>query len=263
MSGDQLRLLSWIRIILNAYSTIFYSNHILYNNNFLFTFRKYLLLVLLLSVLPSNQAQWRPCVELKRDLLVPCKCAVSANYPRSIEMNCDQVIFTQDTVNVLRGQPIVSISQRNCGHQTLPEDLIHSGLNLRRLDLSRNSISRLMDRVLQAQGELRELRLADNLLGDSLNPIFSSNEFHGMEELEVLDLGRNALRSIEEGILKGCTNLEELYLDGNNLTAVPSASLKGPRAIRVLSLAGNNVGRSNIRRRDVSTRIYFIIHVIT
>lgn len=99
-----------------------------------------------------------------------------------------------------------------------------------------------MDRVLQAQSELRELRLADNLLGDSLNPIFSSNEFHGMDELEILDLSRNGLRSIEEGILKGCTNLEELYLDGNNLTAVPAASLKGPRAIRVLSLAGNNIG---------------------
>nr|XP_012231796.1 PREDICTED: leucine-rich repeat-containing G-protein coupled receptor 4-like [Linepithema humile] len=204
----------------------------------------YLLAILLLSaVTPPSQAQWRPCVELKRDLLVPCRCAVSADYPRSIEMNCDRVIFTRDTASVLHGQPIVSISQRRCGHQALPEDLINSGLNLRKLDLSGNSIHRLMDRVLQqVQSELRVLRLADNLLGDSLNPIFSSNEFHGMQELEILDLSRNGLRSIEEGILKGCTNLEELYLDGNNLTAVPTASLKGPRAIRVLSLAGNNIG---------------------
>lgn len=179
---------------------------------------------------------------MKRDLVIPCKCAVSANYPRSIEMNCDRIIFTRDTINSLRGQPVVSISQRNCGHQTLPENLINSDLNLRRLDLSNNLIYRLMDRVLQMQSELRELRLADNLLGDNLNPIFSSNEFHGMEELEILDLSRNGLRSIEEGILKGCVNLEELYLDGNNLTTVPTASLKGPRAIKVLSLAGNNIG---------------------
>jgi len=226
---------------------------------FFLTSSTYLPLIFLLSVFPLNRAQWRPCVELKRDLLVPCKCIISANYPRSIEMNCDRVIFTHDTVNVLRGQPIVSVSQRNCGHQILPEDLINSGLNLRKLDLSSNSISRLMDRVLQAQSELRELRLADNLLGDNLNPIFSSNEFHGMEELEILDLSRNGLRSIEEGILKGCTNLEELYLDGNNLTVVPTASLKGPRAIRVLSLAGNNIGMFAIYLPDLQINFSLLI----
>ncbi|KAL0132508.1 hypothetical protein PUN28_000330 [Cardiocondyla obscurior] len=199
-------------------------------------------LLLLSNVLPSNQSQWRPCVELKRDLVIPCKCAVSTDYPRSIEMNCDRVIFTRDAVNNLRDQPIVSISQRNCGHQSLPENLINSDLSLKRLDLSGNSIYRLMDRLLQTQSELRELRLADNLLGDNLNPIFSSNEFHGMRELRVLDFSRNGLRSIEEGIFKGCVNLEELYLDGNNLTTVPTVSLKGPRAIRVLSLASNNIG---------------------
>jgi len=157
-------------------------------------------------------------------------------------MNCDRVIFTHDTINNLHGQPVVSISQRNCGHQILPENIINSNLNLKRLDLSSNSIYRLMDRLLQMQNELRELRLADNLLGDNLNPIFSSNEFHDMKELRILDLSRNGIRSIEEGILKGCVNLEELYLDGNNLTTVPTASLKGPHAIRVLSLTGNNIG---------------------
>lgn len=215
--------------------------------------------LLLSSVLPALcQAQWRPCIELKRDLLVPCKCAFSTDYPRSLEMNCDRVIFTRDTVTALRNQPIVSVSQRHCGHQTLPEDIINSGLSLRTLDLSSNSIHRLMGRLLQVQPQLRELLLADNLLGDSLNPIFSSNEFHGMSELEILDLSKNGLRSIEEGILKGCDNLVELYLDGNNLTAVPAASLKGPRAIRVLSLSGNNIGKFayNAKFRD-SARLLF------
>ncbi|XP_070166621.1 protein artichoke isoform X1 [Polyergus mexicanus] len=202
----------------------------------------YLLMIFLLwNIFSLNQAQWKPCIELKQDFLVPCKCAISMNYPPLIEMDCDRVIFTRDMMNILHDQPIVSISQRNCGYQTLPEDLINSGLNLRKLDLSNNMIHRLMDRVLQLQSELHELRLADNLLGDSLNPIFSSNEFHNMEKLKILDLSRNGLKSIEEGILKGCTNLEELYLDGNNLIAVPTTSLKGPRAIRVLSLARNNI----------------------
>ena len=99
-----------------------------------------------------------------------------------------------------------------------------------------------MDRILQGQSRLKKLSLADNFLGDSLNPIFSSNEFHGMSNLMLLDLSRNGIRSIEEGILKGCDNLQELYLDSNNLTAIPTRSLKGPTALGVLSLAGNNIG---------------------
>ncbi|XP_054003732.1 protein artichoke [Hylaeus anthracinus] len=197
--------------------------------------------ILLLSSVHSSKQAWVPCVELRRNLQAPCKCSVSTEYVRSLEMNCDRVIFTRDTVESLRGQPIVSVSQRNSGYQTLPEDLLDSGLNLRKLDLSGNSIYKLMNRLLAAQPKLEELRLADNLLGDSLNPIFSSNEFHGMRELRLLDLSRNGLRSIEEGIFKGCESLEQLYLDGNDLTAVPTASLKGPKSIRVLSLSGNNI----------------------
>nr|XP_050859212.1 protein artichoke isoform X1 [Vespula vulgaris] len=203
----------------------------------------YLLLGLLIIVsIYQNEAAWRPCVELKRDLHVPCKCMVSLNYPRSIEMDCDRVIFTRDALDSLKGQPIISISQRHCGYQSLPEELVGSGLTLRELDLSDNSIYKLMDRQLQSQNQLRVLRLANNLLGDNLNPIFSSNEFHGMEELRRLDLRKNGLRNIEEGIFKGCINLEELYLDENNMTIVPTASLKGPKGIKILSLIGNNIG---------------------
>ena len=99
-----------------------------------------------------------------------------------------------------------------------------------------------MDHILQDQSRLKKLWLADNLLGDNLNPIFSSNEFHGMSELTLLDLSKNGIRSIEEGIFKGCVKLQELYLDNNNLTAIPTRSLKGPVALGVLSLAGNNIG---------------------
>lgn len=52
-----------------------------------------------------------------------------------------------------------------------------------------------------------ELRLADNLLGDTLNPIFSSNEFHGLSQLKILDLSGNRIRAIEEGIFGGCRQL--------------------------------------------------------
>ena len=207
--------------------------------------KKILSVFLLIAIFGASQSQWRPCVELKRDLHVPCKCSLNPENPRSLRMNCDRAIFTSDTLEILRDQPITSLTQRNCGYQRLPEDLLNSALVLEKLDLSENSIYRLMDRLLHAQSSLRELRLSDNLLGDNLNPIFSSNEFRDMAELRLLDLRGNGIMSIEEGIFKGCGNLEELYLDDNNLTAVPADSLKGPRAIRVLSLAGNSIGKSN------------------
>jgi hypothetical protein len=58
------------------------------------------------------------------------------------------------------------------------------------------------------QTTLQELRLADNLLGDNLNPIFSTSEFHGLGHLRLLDLSGNLIKGIEEGILKGCDNLQ-------------------------------------------------------
>ena len=45
-------------------------------------------------------------------------------------------------------------------------------------------------------------------LGDSLNPIFSSSEFHGLTQLRILDLSGNQIKGIEEGLLKGCDNLQ-------------------------------------------------------
>lgn len=72
------------------------------------------------------------------------------------------------------------------------------------LDFSGNSLRRLTDRLLPS---LQELHLADNLLGDSLNPIFSSSELHGLDQLRVLNLAGNQIKGIEEGLLKGCDNL--------------------------------------------------------
>lgn len=58
------------------------------------------------------------------------------------------------------------------------------------------------------QETLTELRLGDNLLGDSLNPIFSTIEFQVLKNLRVLDISGNNIKAIEEGILKGCHKLQ-------------------------------------------------------
>lgn len=82
-------------------------------------------------------------------------------------------------------------------------------LPLRNLDFSNNAIRRLPDKIFQDIEEiLLELRLSNNLLGDSLNPIFSTPEFHSLSNLKLLDLSGNKIKGIEGGILKGCENLE-------------------------------------------------------
>lgn len=118
--------------------------------------------------------------------------------------------------------------------------------------------------LLGLQATLVELRLADNLLGDNLNPIFSTTEFRGLTQLQLLDLSGNGIKAIEEGILEGCDNLkveklsslrkhtfkfsylQKLYLDRNSFSSIPSMSLNGPQFLRLLSLKNNRIGNDLI-----------------
>ncbi|XP_065169735.1 chaoptin [Atheta coriaria] len=204
------------------------------------------LLIITSSFSASNF--YRPCTEISRELRLPCLCAIGPvesvlDGNSAISVDCDRVVFPGDFPNLPYGAPIVTFRQRNAGYQALPtQAFAQSGLPLRSLDFSGNSLRRLTDRLLNGlQDKLLELRLSDNLLGDTLNPIFSSSEFHGLKHLQLLDLSGNSIKSIEEGILEGCENLQELFLDRNSLTAVPGASLNGPKTLRILSIRENRI----------------------
>jgi len=140
------------------------------------------------------------------------------------------VIYPSDHVNLPKDAPILVFTQRNAGHHSIPTQLFPStgntseilnqkNLNVNnffafivKLDLSQNSIRRLSEKSFNIiQNTVEDLRLASNLLGDTLNPIFSSTEFHGLSKLIRLDLSENRISSLEEGILKGCINLEVTY----------------------------------------------------
>ncbi|XP_068086048.1 chaoptin [Anabrus simplex] len=228
-----------------------------------------LILGTLVLLLAASQAA-RPCSEIHRELRLPCNCDVLLPQPGDagpgLAMNCDHVVFSGDFPTLPYRAPIVAFRQRHAGHQALPTQAFASAaLPLRTLDFSNNLLRRLTDRLLQGlQDTLQELLLADNLLGDNLNPIFSSSEFHGLGQLRVLDLSGNLIKGIEEGILKGCASLQELRLDRNSLPDVPSASLNGPRALKVLSLTHNRIGlllsgafssQHSLERIDVSNNL--------
>ncbi|CAG9768910.1 unnamed protein product [Ceutorhynchus assimilis] len=209
----------------------------------------YKLLPLLLTIFTSSTQtlDFSPCQEISQDLRFPCVCALgpveeALDGNPSLTINCDRVVFPMDVTFIPYGAPVVSFVQRHAGHQSLPSQVFTSSLPLRSLDLSHNSLRKLNERMLQGvQNTLTELHLADNLLGDTLNPIFSSSEFRGLKHMYYLDLRRNGIKAIEEGIFEGCENLKELYLDGNDFNAIPSSSLNGPKSLKLLSLSGNNI----------------------
>lgn len=81
------------------------------------------------------------------------------------------------------------------------------------MDFSHNSLRRLPDRLLAGiRGNITKVVLADNLLGDNLNPIFSTAEFHNLPAIEELDLSGNNIRGLEEGILIGCDVLKVSFV---------------------------------------------------
>ncbi|XP_066598350.1 protein artichoke-like [Prorops nasuta] len=215
--------------------------------------------LLLASTVSCYESQWRPCVELKGDLRLPCKCSITPRTQRTaLDMNCDNAVLTAEHRGSL-GLYIRSFSHRNGGHVKLPESLLLSVPNIRKLDLSANSMYKLSSKVLASLNHLIELRLANNFLGDSLNPIFSGNEFHEAHTLKLLDLRGNRLRSLEEGIFKGCWSLEELLMDRNEFSEVPAASLKGPKSLRLLSLSGNKI--VSLTRAALSTLGETLLHL--
>ncbi|XP_075975883.1 uncharacterized protein LOC142976421 [Anticarsia gemmatalis] len=204
-------------------------------------------LLLLLFTIPYivGQQQWVPCSELNDDLRYPCRCKVQVDRALQLRilMNCDRVVFNGDFPTLPYGAPIISFSQKYAGQQALPTQIFSSyGLPLKELDFSHNSLRRLPDRLLAGvRGNITKLAFADNLLGDNLNPIFSTAELHNLPALEELDLSGNNIRGLEEGLLIGCEVMKVLRLDRNNMNYVPSSSLNGPQALKVLSLKENRI----------------------
>lgn len=182
------------------------------------------------------------CDNLLKKFRQPCDCVKLED--GQLSLDCDRVIFPNDLPSLPdTNYSLISYTQKYAGYQSLPLQLFTApGLSLKKVDFSNNLLRRLTEKIFSGlKNSLQELRLADNLFGDALNPVFSSIEFHGLNQLRVLDLSNNQIRALEEGIFKGCDNLQELKLDGNRLSSVPSSSLNGPIAMKILSINFNRI----------------------
>ncbi|XP_050539406.1 protein artichoke [Daktulosphaira vitifoliae] len=201
---------------------------------------KDIFLALMIISINSSHAATMSCEDFQNEFRYPCTCEEFRPIG-GLAINCDGVVFSGDNFVVPKDAPILVFTQKNAGHHSIPSQLFPSSV---KIDLSQNSIRRLPEKsFIEVKNSLEDLRLANNLLGDNLNPIFSTTEFHELSKLIRLDLSENRISSLEEGILKGCIRLEELKLNGNRLEFVPSSSLNGPQSLRTLSLKNNRIER--------------------
>lgn len=76
----------------------------------------------------GGSLSWQPCPELSSALRYPCRCKVEPFGPKSqlgaVSMDCDYVVFHTESPILPNGAPIVSFSQRHCGQQVLPTQVL-------------------------------------------------------------------------------------------------------------------------------------------
>jgi hypothetical protein len=166
------------------------------------------LLIVLCCSPSSTVAQLEiPCVEFHPRLDFPCRCGL--NDINATRINCDGVAFAEFPLLPYRFY-IQEFSQSNAGLQTLGAQLFTaSDLPLVSVDFSNNQLRRLTERLFDGvEDTIEVIKLGHNLLGDNLDPVFTSGEFKNLKFLRQLDLSYNMLTGIEEGILDGCTELK-------------------------------------------------------
>ncbi|XP_055612722.1 chaoptin isoform X2 [Uranotaenia lowii] len=183
---------------------------------------------------------WLPCPEIDAAIKIPCRCNIEAVGNNSqygfIAVDCERTALTNA---IPTGLPIISYTHRASGFQMVP-DLSSLSVTIRRLDFSNNAIRIIPEKSFAAVGEyITELRLANNLLGDNLNPIFSTTELQSLTNLKSLDLSYNQLMALDEGIFVGCRKLQEILLDGNKISSVLTTSFKDLPALKMISLRNN------------------------
>jgi len=178
----------------------------------------------ILTLAPSIAQLEIPCAEFHPALDFPCLCGL--NDVNATKINCDGAVFPDFPVLPYRFY-IQEFSQKQAGLQTLGAQLFTaSDIPLKVADFSENQVRRLTERLFDGvEDTIEVILLGHNLLGDNLNPVFSSGEFQNLKFLRQLDLSYNHFVGIEEGILDGCVELKVRSL-------LNSATYKSPILIR-------------------------------
>lgn len=110
------------------------------------------------------------------------------------------------------------------------------------LNLSHNQISRCSEHQDRAMPRLSQLRVLD-LSENSLNIVWNAggcvDVFHHLDRLTFLNLSRNNLQTLPEGLFQGLVSLQALDLSGNLMAMLPDGLFQDLRSLQMLGLQGN------------------------
>lgn len=110
--------------------------------------------------------------------------------------------------------------------------------NLLSLNLSSNLLASCV-RVNEGPRQLRELDLSRNELAGVWKEGMCVDLFQNLERLSVMNLSRNSLQALPQGLFRGLGSLQVLDLSTNHLPMLPEKALQGLKSLHTLNLREN------------------------
>ena len=104
------------------------------------------------------------------------------------------------------------------------------------LDLSRNTLTSLVNQTFAPLETLVELRLSQNKI-NTVQP----SAFHGLSRLRVLYLDHNLIAEINPAWFEPLEHLRFLYLTNNLLRTLPAFTFRPLKALQILNVAQNKI----------------------
>ena len=132
---------------------------------------------------------------------------------------------------------VTTLRLQKTGVRVIEEGAFSGFTGLTKLYMRQNTLTLLSADLFADLGSLQVLWLESNNLKALPATLFTPFA----STLEELDLGRNALASLDASTFSALTNLTTLRVDRNDLTSLPAGLLTGLTSLRIVDLAGNDL----------------------
>lgn len=172
-------------------------------------------------------------------------------------VECGDKFLAEFPTGIDPGTQVLNFTGNNLQH-LMSERFYKMGLiNLQKIYLPRNQLSRIHDRAFRGLSNLVELDLSDNMLAAVPSETFSdytslmrlilngnvirelrANAFRYLSFLTTLELSNCQLNSIEDEAFLGLDNLEWLKLDGNLISTLQGNHIL-PHSLHGINMQGN------------------------
>lgn len=172
---------------------------------------------------------------------VECSSSFLENIPNDIDAGTQVLNFTGNSLQILKSDRFFEMNL----------------INLQKIYLCRNQLTRIHDKAFRGLSNLVELDLADNMLTTiptetfqdysslmrltmSGNPIreLKSNAFRYLSFLTTLELSNCQIERVEDETFFGMDNLEWLKLDGNRIGTIKGVNIL-PKSLHGINLYSN------------------------